>query len=192
MRRLSGPASQNASWLRHIAALAIVFGVSSTAYKAFIMRFTLPIVEANVPAALNWQFPELSHKAYIAHEGYAALDAAIPHDAVIQFNPASTNPWWTSPDYSRGTSPDCYGERPPWCGSELGGDPAGCPAIIAAVHSLYSDASARRPAPFAASTACSISSHMSMTRHGRIPQSWVWTLPQVVAQPKFRALNCRP
>ncbi len=182
-------------WLLQIAELAIIIGVASTAYKAFVIRFGLPIVEAIAPAAKNWQDAELSRKAYIAHEGYAALNAAIPQDAIIQFNPASTNPSWTM-----WTSPDFLGVRHQivtasdrlWCGSELGGDPTGCPAIAAAVHSLYNDASGSQ-----ARVVCSQYGMQYLVAYvydpaWKDPQSWVWTLPSVVAQPKFRALDCRP
>jgi hypothetical protein len=165
------------------------------AYKAFTIRFTHPIVEASHPAARNWQDAELSRKAYIAHEGYAALNAAIPQDAIIQFNPASTNQGWTM-----WTSADFLGVRRQivtasdqlWCGSELGGDPTGCPAIIAAVRSLYNDASGSQ-----ARTACSQYGMQYLVAYvydpaWKDPQSWVWTLPPIVAQPKFRALDCRP
>jgi hypothetical protein len=182
-------------WLFQVAELAIVIGVASTAYKAFVIRFGLPIVEAITPAARNWQDAELSRKAYIAYEGYAALNAAIPRGAIIQFNPASTNPSWTM-----WTTADFLGVRHQivtasdqlWCGSELGGDPTGCPAIAAAVHSLYDDASGSQ-----ARAVCSQYGMQYLVAYvydpaWQDPQSWVWTLPSVVAQPKFRALDCRP
>ncbi len=178
-------------WLRHIATLAIVFGAATTIYKAFNLRFTLPIIEANTPAAANLQTSELSRKAYIADEGYAALNAAIPRDAIIQFNPASTNPWWTSADFLGVRHQIVTASDKPWCGSELGGNPAGCPAIIAAVDSLYNDASGAQ-----ARAACSQYGMQYLVAYAydsawKDPQSWVWTLPSVVAQPKFRALDCR-
>jgi hypothetical protein len=179
-------------WPLHVANLAIVFGVATTAYKAFTIRFTLPIIEANLPAAKNWQIPELSRKAYIAHEGYAALDAAIPQDAIVQFNPASTNPWWASADFLGVHHQIVTASDQLWCGSELGGDPTGCPAILAAVHSLYSGVSGSQ-----ARAICSQNGMQYLVAYvydpaWNDPQSWVWTLRPVVAQPKFRALDCRP
>jgi hypothetical protein len=179
-------------WLSQIANLAIVFGVATTTYKAFTIRFTLPIIEVNTPAATNLQISELSRKAYIAHEGYAALDAAIPQDAIVQFNPASTNPWWTSADFLGVRRQIVTASDKLWCGSELGGDPTGCPAIASAVHSLYNDASGSQ-----ARTVCSQYGMQYLIAYvydpaWNDPQSWVWTLPSVVAQPKFRALDCRP
>jgi len=178
-------------WLLHIANLAIIFGVATTVYKAFNLRFTLPIVEANVPAATNSQLSELSRKAYIAHEGYAALNAAVPQDAIVQFNPASSNPWWTSTDFLGVRHQIVTATDKLWCGSELGGDPTGCPAIAAAVDSLYNDASASQ-----ARAVCSQYGMQYLVAYvydpaWNDPESWVWTLPSVVAQPKFRALNCR-
>jgi len=180
------------AWLFQIAELAILIGVASTAYKAFVIRFGLPILEANMPAARNWQIPELSRKAYIAHVGYAALNAAIPRDAIVQFNPASTNAWWTSADFLGVRHQIVTASDKPWCGSELGGDPTGCPAIAAAVHSLYNDASGAQ-----ARAVCSQYGMQYLVAYvydpaWKDPQSWVWTLPSVVAQPKFRALDCRP
>jgi len=178
-------------WLYHVANLAIVFGVASTVYKAFIIRFALPIIEANTPAAGNWQVPELSRKAYIAHEGYAALDTAIPSDAIIQFNPASTTPWWLSADYLGAHHQIVTASDQLWCGSEVGGDPTGCPAILSAVHLLYQDASGSQ-----ARAVCSQYGMQYLIAYVYDPawndtNSWVWTLPPVVAQPKFRALDCR-
>jgi hypothetical protein len=187
----SGLPRSTPHWLLHLASLTIVFGVASTAYKAFNMRFTLPIIEANLPAARNWQVPELSRKAYIAHEGYAALNAAIPRDAIVQFNPASTNPWWESADFLGVHHQIVTASDQLWCGSELGGDPSGCPAIIAAVQSLYNGAS-----PAEARSVCGQFGMQYLVAYAydpawKNPQSWVWTLPTVVVQPKFRALDCR-
>ena len=178
-------------WLRNIADLAIIIGIASTVFKAFNMRVSLPLLEANVPAAINSQAPELSRKAYIAHEGYSALNAAIPHDAVVQFNPAATIAWWPSADFL-GVHHQIVTESDQlWCGSELGGDPTGCPAIIAAVHLLYQDASGSQ-----ARAVCSQYGMQYLVAYVYDPawndtNSWVWTLPPVVAQPKFRALDCR-
>jgi hypothetical protein len=179
-------------WLSQIANLAIAVGVASTVYKAFIIRFTLPIFEANTPAAMNWQMAELSQKAYIAHQGYSALEAAIPQNAIVQFNPASTMPWWTSPDFLGVHHQVVTSSDKLWCGSELGGDPKGCPAIIAVVQSLYNDASGEQ-----ARAICSQYGMQYLVAYvydpaWKDPQSWVWTLPLVVSQPKFRALDCRP
>jgi hypothetical protein len=180
------------TWLYHIANLAIVFGVATTVYKAFNMRVSLPILEANFPAAKNWQVPELSRKAYIAQEGYAALDTAIPRNAIIQFNPAATISWWESADFLGVHHQIVTASDQLWCGSELGGDPKGCPAIAAAVHSLYNDASGSQ-----ARAICSQYGMQYLVAYvydpaWKDPQSWVWTLPSIVAQPKFRALDCRP
>jgi len=179
-------------WLRQTAELAIVIGVASTAYKAFNIRFTLPIFEASLPASKNWQIPELSRKAYIARQGYAALNADLPRDAIVQFNPASTNPWWTSADFFGVRHQIVAGSDQLWCGSELGGDPTGCPAIIAAVHSLYSGASASQARAVCGQYGMQYLVAYVYDPAWNDPQSWVWALPPVVAQPNFRALDCRP
>jgi len=79
-----------------------------------------------------------------------------------------------------------------WCGSELGGDPTGCPAIAAAVHSLYNGASASQARAVCGQYGMQYLVAYVYDPAWNDPQSWVWTLPSLLAQPEFRALDCRP
>jgi len=101
-------------------------------------------------------------------------------------------PWWTSPDFLGVRHQVVTSSDKLWCGFELGGDPKGCPQIDAAVQSLYNDASGEQ-----ARAVCSQYGMQYLVAYvydpaWKDPQSWIWTLPSVVSQPKFRALDCRP
>ena len=79
----------------------------------------------------------------------------------------------------------------PWCGSELGGDPAGCPAMASAIDALYTGASAEQ----ARATCRQYSIQYLLVRiydpAWKDRQSWVWTLTPVVPDQEFRVLDCR-
>ena len=181
------------SWLRATAALALIFGVVGSTYQAFMLRFLRPLAEmARTSSVRGPDTGSLSHNAYISSIGYAQLDEFIPHDAVVQFNPvAREDPLWTSVDLVGIDHQMVIGSDKLWCGSELGGDPAGCPSMAAAIDALYSGATAEQ-------------AHITCRQYGiqylvaRVydpawndRRGWVWTLKPVVADEEFRALDCQ-
>ena len=178
-------------WLRSVTALALLFGVFTTVFQAMILRFNMPIAEANLRRTHDPKAGKIPHNAYISSLGYEKLDAAVPHNAIIQFNPARSDPYLASPDFLGINHQTAIASDQLWCGSELGGDPGGCPAMAAAIDALFTGASAEQ-----ARTTCR---HLGIDylvatvydpawKNG---QSWVWTLRPVVSDEEFRALDCR-
>ena len=173
------------------ASLALAVGVISTISQALLLRFDYPLLENAYRATKGWQPGTISHNAYISYLGYKLLDARIPKGAVVQFNPANGRSVWTSFDQVNVNHPIAIAYDQLWCGSELGGNPAGCAAMIAAIDPLYLDAPAEQ-----AHTVCRkygiqflvAKVYDPVWRHG---SSWVWNLASVVNEPEFRVLDCR-
>ena len=174
--------TQTPLWLRSGFKLFLFFGALSSVYIAVILRvgiLALPDVAT------------LSHKAYISALGYAKLDSAIPRDAVVQFDPASPNTFWTNVDLANINRQAAIVSDTLWCGSELGGDPSGCPAMLAAIPPLFLHATAG-----SARTVCRAYHIDYLVADIYDPvwndkSSWVWALHPVVSDPEFRALDCR-
>jgi hypothetical protein len=170
-------------WVISSAKILVAFGALSTIYIACMLRFGI------------FLFPDagdhrLSHKAWISTVGYEHLNAAVPRDAVVQFNPSGSETFWKNIDMINVHHQAVIATDQPWCGSELGGDPSACPAMISAIVPLFHDAGADQ-----ARVVC-----MKYGIHYLVanvydpvwtdPRSWVWTLKPVVSDPEFRALNC--
>jgi hypothetical protein len=194
----NAPAIQDGSnagtpeWLRSLATLAIFVGVLTMTAKAVEIRLILPYLESKMQADLNPQVHNLSHKAYISRVGYSRLGSHLPQDAIVQFNPAGEIPWWTSPDLMGIQHQTAAAFLQLWCGSELGGDPSGCPDMAAAIDSIYrANATVQR-----ARSTCRQFQIQYLVANVYDPvwndkESWVWTLNPVVADPEFRVLDCR-
>lgn len=191
-QELSGPAAPPL-WVHSVVRFAIVLGVVTTIHQAIIFRFTIPIAftvarshSNDNPVARN-----LSHKAYLSALGYAQLNASIPPSAIVQFNPADDGPFWNLVDLLNIDRQTAIVSDKPWCGAELGGDPSGCLPIAAAIDALYKGASAEQ-----ARATCRAHHIDYLVSRIYDPawqdrQSWVWTLNPAVANPEFRALDCR-
>jgi hypothetical protein len=190
----SGDTVAGPRWMRSLIRFGIVLGVITTIHQAIIFRFTIPIAftVARARGTGDLVANNLSHKAWISALGYAKLDASIPQSAIVQANPADEGPFWTAVDevnIDRQTA--IIGDKP-WCGAELGGDPAGCLPMAAAIDALYAGSSAAQ-----ARTTCRAYQIDYLVSRIYDPawqdkQSWVWTLNPIVANPEFRALDCRP
>jgi hypothetical protein len=177
--------------LRSLITLALIIGVLSTTWHSLVLRFILPLAEINASQANNTQVAELPHKAYFSYFGYAELNARIPSDAVVQFNPENGWIFWKNVDLVNTNHQVATVASGLWCGSELGGDPSGCPAMLDAVVPLFKDATAAQ-----ARAACRAYEIHYLVANVYDPpwkdrNSWVWSLPQVVSDPEFRAVDCR-
>ncbi len=177
--------------LRSTASLALGIGVFSTFFQMLPLRFDAPILEGGFRARGNPQPGIYSHNAYISYLGYRHLATAIPVKSTVQFNPS--NPWavWKMIDVLDVNHQVSIASDESGCGSELGGDPSGCPAMAAAIDALYKGATADE---------ARITCHQYGTQYliAKIydpawndQRSWVWTLRPVVSDPEFRALDCR-
>jgi len=186
-----GPIRSVPSWLTAFAGITLFIGVASTACQALMLRFTLPLNEFNSSATHPNQYLNLSHDAYISHIGYAKLEQAIPHNAVVQYDPHFPGLFWPNVDLLGVDHQVAIGGDTQPCGAELGGDPSGCAAMAAALDELFNDASAEQ-----ARAACHQLGIQYLVARTYDPawknkQSWVWTLNPVVADEEFRALDCR-
>jgi hypothetical protein len=180
-------------WLRTVSRVVIVLGVISTIHQAIILRFTIPIANAVThmrpvkdPVAAN-----LPHHAYISAIGYAQLDAAIPRDAIVQYNPYSPNVFWSQVDTVGIDHQTAIAGDKPWCGAELGGDPSGCQLMGAAIDSLFNGATADQARATCQTYKIGYLVSRIYDPAWQDKQSWVWTLKPVVSDSEFRALNCR-
>ncbi len=174
------------NWFRSLASFALVIGLFGTLCQVLLLRFYLPILCANH----NQDAIKLSDKAYFSSIGYTQLNVSIPRDAVVQYNPGSKFFWWTLPDFFGIDRQTAIDSDQPWCGSELGGDPEGCPAMASAIDALFKGASAEQ-----ARATCHqygigylIANVYDSAWNDR--EGWVWTLKPVVSDEKFRALDC--
>ena len=177
--------------LRSFVSLAIIIGILSTTWWVLCLRFILPLSQIGAARAPNPQVGELPHKAYFSYLGYAKLDSRIAKDAVVQFNPSGDWMFWKNVDLISLNRQTATSTAVLWCGSELGGDPSGCPGLLAAVIPLYNDANADQAR--AACKAYRIDYLIANVydQPWKDQSSWVWTLPPIVTDPEFRALDCR-
>ena len=188
---LIGLPQKTPQWLRSAAALALVFGVITTVFQATLLRFELPLAQRNLRALHDPEAGKIPHNAFISSEGYTELQRVIPQSAIVQFNPMHSDFYWTAADLlgiNRQTA--ILGDKL-GCGSELGGDPTGCPAMAAAIDSLFNGASSEQ----ARATCRQFGIQYLVTRiydpAWKDLNSWVWTLRPVVADEEFRALECQ-
>lgn len=186
----SGLPRNTSHWLRSIASIALVIGVGSTLCEVFALRVVLPLVDAKTSTGHDPNAINFSHNAYISFIGYAKLDASIPKDAVVQFNPNDRLHMWTIPDQIGIDHQTAIAYDKPWCGSELGGDPSGCLAMAVAIDSIFNGATAEQ-----ARTTCRLYGIQYLVVRIYDPawkdrNGWVWTLNPVVSDPEFRALDC--
>lgn len=178
-------------WLRSTMAFGLILGLISTFYQACVFRFAIPLVEmAHTRAIHNPVAGNLSHRAYISFLGYRELDRLIPGDAIVQANPIPQMTFSQLINIAGIDHQTAITYDRPWCGAELGGDPSGCPAMIAAIPPLFMHASAET-----ARTVCNTYhiDYLVTTTYDAVwddKTSWVWTLDPVVSNPEFRALDC--
>jgi hypothetical protein len=177
-------------WLRSVASFALIIGIVSTLCQGLMLRFLIPIGEAHQSAANQPDAHSFPHYAYLSNIGYRALNASIPRDAVVQYNVNSSLPYWTVPDRIGIQHQSAIFSDQLWCGSELGGDPSGCPTIAAAIDALYNSSTAEQ-----ARTTCRQYGIQYLVARISDPawkdrSGWVWTLEPVVTDEEFRVLQC--
>lgn len=179
-------------WLRSMAALTLVIGAMGVVSQALWFRFIVPVAESAKTRAGNAPEPgTISHNAYISNIGYGELDASISREAIVQFNPMRQELYLKAADLvGVDHQTAIFGDKQ-GCGSELGGDPSGCPAMAAAIDSLFNGATAEQ-----GRAACNAYGIQYLVARVYDPawkdkSGWVWTLQPVVSDDEFRALDCR-
>jgi len=188
----TSPSHFTPPWLRSIATLALLIGFTGTFSQVLWFRFIVPLVEVgHIHAPQGGDSGNLSHNAWISAVGFAQMNAAIPKAAVVQFNPFHKDAYWVAADLLGVAHQVAIVSDQEGCGSELGGNPAGCPAMAAAIDSLFNGASADQ----ARATCHQYGIQYLVARvydpAWKIKDSWVWTLNPVVSDDEFRALDCR-
>jgi hypothetical protein len=178
-------------WLRSLATLAIFVGILSSATQVLQLRFGIRLIESEWVAQHRPNALRMSDTAAISSEGYRRLNRSIASDAIVQFNPSETNPIVQTTDQLDVQHQVAIAADKADCGAELGGDPSGCPVMAAAIDAVFRGASAEQ-----ARGACRQFGIGYLVARIYDPawndrNGWVWTLPAVVADPKFRALDCR-
>jgi len=185
------PALNSPGWIRRLAFIAIVVGVISTEGQLFTLRFGLPQLEKHLRALHRPDADQLSRMPYISIEGYAQLDRKIPRSAVVQFNPVETNMLLGAMDQMYvGRQIAIAGDKD-GCGATLGGDPRGCPNMAAAIDPLFLAADAGQARSVCREFGIQVLIARVYDPVWKDRGSWVWTLPPIVAQNDFRALDCR-
>jgi hypothetical protein len=179
------------AWLRSFAYLALLIGVAGTASQALMLRFYIPLGEGFGGTGHNPQATRISHNAYISAIGYSELDARIASGAIVQYNPAGLGLFGTDVDMTGSNHQAAMFDDHLFCGSVWGGDDSGCPDMRTTIDALYAGAQAGE-----ARDACARYSISYLVARVTDPawqnkNSWVWTLPSVVADEDFRALDCR-
>lgn len=186
------PRQSTPHWLRSVAALALVAGAVGTLSQALWFRFIVPLVEVgHMRAPLAGDAGNLSHNAWFSAIGYAQLNASIPSDAVVQFNPFHADAYWMSADLLGVGHQTAIISDQQGCGSELGGDPSGCAAMAAAIDSLFNGASAEQARATCHEYAIQYLVARVYDPAWKNKNSWVWTLGPVVSDDEFRVLDCR-
>jgi hypothetical protein len=176
--------------MRSLITLALLIGILGSIWRASLLRFLIPVAEMAATAATNPHVAGLAHKAYISHLGYAELNRRIAPDAIVQFNPVDDWMFWRNIDLASINHQTAISADKIWCGSELGGDPSGCPAMLSDIIPLFNQA--RGPQAHSVCRTWRIN-YLVATIYDPVwqdPNSWVWTLNPIVADPEFRALNC--
>lgn len=186
MEKLRAPA-----WLRTLASMALVVGITSTVSQVLALRFGLVMMETNMRALHKPDADRLSHTAWITALGHRQLDARIPQSAVVQYNPHHLDEFFGVVDQIADRHQVAIASDGDGCGSTLGGNPQGCPIMAAALDAVFQGSSAEQ-----ARAACRGLGIQYLVADVYDPawndrSGWVWTLPAVVADPEFRALDCR-
>ena len=187
MPKCNGAPKHTPEWIRSLATLAILLGAITSFYRALTYRFLMPLASASSDPSVAG----LSHKAYISYIGYARLNSLIPGNAVVQFNPEPPSVFWSVTDLANVKRQIAMTDAQLWCGSELGGDPSGCPAMIAAVPSLFRGASSDEAVSICRRYGIQYLVADIYDPVWKSSDSWVWRLPPIVADPDFRVVDCR-
>lgn len=177
---------------RSFLAVLIVLGAAGSAYEIGINRFYAPLADRGIVPIFSWLAPDhlAGERNYANREaGEWATAATLPSD-VVQFSPHVG---------TQNTSALLYSERPTLaaderCVTSFGGDPALCPAVIAALNSIYPTAG--QPAAPSLDGVCKTLPIKFIAASDTDPawndrHSWVWTQIPAFANKYVRLFRCR-
>jgi len=177
---------------RRFFAVLLVLGAAGSAYEIGINRFYAVLADRGVVPIFSWLAPDrrAGERNYANREAGEWVTATTRPTAIVQFSPRIVE---------QDTSALLYAERPTLAADEgcltpFGGDPADCPALIAALSSAYPPAGQQaatdlggvcRSLPIEYIAASDTDSAW-MDR-----QSWVWTQSPAFANEYVRIFRCR-
>jgi hypothetical protein len=177
--------------LQLLACATLALGLVSTASQAFLLRFLFPLAVAHPGIAPYMDAARLSHTVYISFLGYARLDASIPRDAIVQYDPAESWPYGVAVNMREiGRQTAIFSDRQV-CGSLWGGDPTGCQPMRQDIGSLFQGATAQQARATCAQYGIGYLVARVYDPAWNDRNGWVWTLKPVVSDEDFRALDCR-
>jgi hypothetical protein len=177
--------------LRSLAWATLAIGLVTTASQAFVLRFLFPLAEFRPQIAPYMNPARLSHTTYISVLGYAQLDASIPRDAIVQYNPAESWPFGVAVNMREiGRQTAIFSDSQD-CGSLWGGDPSGCTPMRQDIDPLFRGASAQQARATCERYGIGYLVARIYDPAWKDRSGWVWTLKPIVADQDFRALDCR-
>jgi hypothetical protein len=157
-----------------------------------MFRFAAPLIEANHKRLVHDPIAgNLSHYAYISSIGYAQLNASIPLDAIVQFNPSLNNEYWTVVNLVGINRQTAIVSDQPWCGAELGGDPSGCSEMAASIGAIYQGTSAEQARATCRQYGIQYLVATIYDPPWKDDRGWIWRLKPVVQDKEFRVMDCR-
>ncbi|HEX3746548.1 MAG TPA: hypothetical protein VHW09_21575 [Bryobacteraceae bacterium] len=177
---------------RAFLAVLLVLGAAGSAYEVGINRFYAPLADGGAVPLFSWLAPDrhAGERNYAYREAGEWVVAATPPDGMVQFNPRIAQ---------QNTPALLYFGRPSIaadenCMSTFGGDPALCPALIAALDPNYPKAGA--PAASGLDAVCRALPIRFLTADDTDPAwsdggSWVWTETPAFANRYVRIFRCR-
>ncbi|MGB6690152.1 MAG: hypothetical protein WBE76_20130 [Terracidiphilus sp.] len=177
--------------LRSLAYATLAIGLVTTASQAFVLRFLFPLAEAHPEIAPDMDAARLSHTTYISFLGYAQLDASIPRDAIVQYDPAESWPYGVAANMREiGRQTAIFSDFQD-CGSLWGGDPTGCRPMRRDIDPLFQGATAQQARAMCARYGIGYLVARVYDPAWNDSNGWVWTLRPIVSDQDFRALDCR-
>jgi hypothetical protein len=190
-KQVEGTLQRTPHWLRSVTYLALCIGVASTVSQALVLRFCVPVFGSGGGSHDDvGGSSKAPHNAYISALGYAKLEKLISPEAIVQFNPADQG-FFDKADILNINRQTAIATDDPACGSELGGDPAGCPVLAAAIDPIFKGGSAEQARAICGQNNIQYLVVRAYDSAWKDKAGWVWTLKPVVADEEFRVLDCR-
>ena len=176
---------------RVFLTVLLVLGAVGSAYEVAINRFYPLLADHGTVATLSWLSPDrqAGKRIFAQREAGEWAARATPANAIVQFNPHVV---------SQDTSAYLYSDRQmvaadETCLSTFGGNPALCPALIAALDGVYPPAG--QAAPPTLDGVCralpiDVVGALDTDPAWKDRQSWVWREPPVFANRYVRLFRC--
>jgi hypothetical protein len=174
-----------------LLTLAVLLGISGTAYEAFMQRAYPPLIDSGRVAPLSFLGPDrqLGKRTYALRQVYERLQSVLPERAVVQHNPSREVDDIFSELYSERQA--AATDRS--CDVPFGGTPAACAKVVDRVGPLF-DRVTRWEDAQAVCREFGISALVFRDTDPawRIPGHWIWRTPVLAGNGYVRAVACQP